>query len=333
MAWASLTDRDSVEWELNDSQIGRLLRLTLSTPPAPAAIKNDRRYQNKLLTITDITKYRREYESLLKKQRAVIKAMLDKASADSADAGDNPYDESGDTGNRLMAGFFKQDNSFGRQLILAQENERKRVASELHDGISQSIGFVKYKIEAGAAGLAKQNPDLDLGVFDAAVDELKQIVNEIRRISSNLAPSMLEDFGLNVALDWLCKEFKNHNRELEVISTASIDESETPAALKLAIYRIVQESLNNVAKHASATRVDVSLMTTEKGIRLTIADNGRGYENQDESHDFSMPSGLGLRSMRERVELTGGDFKFESEPGQGFVIRAKWNAADLHTIR
>jgi len=332
-AWASLTDRESVEWELNDAQIGRLLRLNLSTSPAPEGIKNDRRIHNKLLTITDITKYRREYETLLKKQKALIKLMLEKARADSADAGDKPYDETGDTGNRLMAGFFQQDTSFGRQLILAQENERKRVASELHDGISQSIGFVKYKIEAGAARLAEQNPDLDLGMFDAAIDELKHIVNEIRRISSNLAPSMLEAFGLNVALEWLCREFKKHNGQLQVICDACVDESATPAALKLAIYRIVQESLNNVAKHASASRVNVSLVMTDEGIGLTVADNGIGFENKKDSQDSSRPSGLGLRSMRERVEVTGGKFEFVSEPGQGFVIRAKWNAADLHLIR
>ena len=333
MAWASLTDRESVEWELKDAQIGRLLRLNLSTTPAPEGIRKDRRIHNKLLTITDITKYRREYETLLEKQKALIKLMLEKARADSADAGADPYDESGDTGNRLMAGFFKQDTSFGRQLILAQENERKRVASELHDGISQSIGFVKYKIEDGAARLTKENPHLDLNLFDAAIDELKHIVNEIRRISSNLAPSMLEDFGLNVALEWLCREFKNHNRELQVLCNACVDESATPAALKLAIYRIVQESLNNVAKHASASRVNVSLGMTDEGIGLTIADNGIGFENKEDAQKSSRPSGLGLRSMRERVEVTGGEFNFESEPGQGFVIYAKWNAADLHPIR
>jgi len=330
-AWASLDNRDSIEWEVDDPELSRVLRLNLSKPPTQSTVTQDRRRRYPLLTITDVTKYRREYESLARKHQALVKLML-KWGAGPLESDVQVDDETGDTGSHLMAGYVEKDRSFARQLILAQEDERKRIASDLHDGIAQSFGVVKYKIESSVARLSDQHPGLDVSVFDDAIEEIKSALEEIRRISNNLAPSILEDFGVSVALEWFSADFSAANRHVPVYCTARIDEGETPDLVKVAIYRVVQEALNNVARHASATRVDVSLEATDKGVSLIVTDNGTGFDPQEVGAAGGR-SGLGLRSMRERVEATGGTFHIEATPGKGVVLRAEWANADLDLIR
>jgi len=322
-AWNSLKTRDSIEWELDDPKISRLLRLNLSKTPAPSTIAYERRQRHKLLTITDITKYRREYELLVEQQQALIRLLMAQGLKSKSSEG-LPFDEAGDTGNRLMARYVKTERSLSRQLIQAQEKERKRIASELHDGIAQTIGVVKYRIEDSVASLARRYPDMDLSIFDGTVDEIKSLVDEVRRISSNLSPSMLEDFGIQVALEWLCKEFKNQNRGLEVGCSMRIGEGDTPELVKVAIYRVAQEALNNISKHSSATNVEASLVHSDSAVELVVADNGCGFEPNEAQRGYDGKAGLGLRSMRERVEATGGTFTLESTPEKGVVVRATW---------
>jgi signal transduction histidine kinase len=324
-AWAGLKTRDSIEWELEDSELGKLFRLNLSRTPGPGDVENDRRERQVLLTITDITKYRREYESLVEQQQALIRLLM----AQRLETGEQPFDESGDTGNRLMAGYVKTERSLNRQLIQAQERERKRIASELHDGVAQSIGVVKYRIEDAMASFARENPDLDLTVLEGTIVDIKGLVDEVRRISGNLSPSMLEDFGIHVAMEWLCKEFKAQNSELDVSCSVSIDEAETPELVKVAIYRVAQEALQNISKHAVATRVRALLKASNSGVSLVIADNGLGFDPDDVQRGFDGKSGLGLRSMRERVDATGGKFELKAAPDKGVEVRAFWATEDL----
>jgi len=328
-AWAGLKSRDSIEWELEDPVLDRLFRLNLSRRPEPGDVENDRRARNALLTITDITKYRREYETLVEQQQALIRLLM----AQRLETGEQSFDDAGDTGNRLMAGYVKTERSINRQLIQAQERERKRIASELHDGIAQSIGVVKYRIEDEVATLGRENPELDLTSLEGTIADIKSLVDEVRRISSNLSPTMLEDFGVQVAMEWLCKEFKTQNRELDVACSVSIDEGETPELVKVAIYRVAQEALQNITKHAAATAVRALLESSDGGVKLIIADNGSGFVADDGQHGFDGKSGLGLRSMRERVDATGGRFELKAAPGKGVEIRVFWTAEDLDPNR
>jgi len=324
-AWASLGNRDSVEWELDDPKLSRLLRLNLSKTPTPRNTGQERRQRQKLLTITDITKYRREYESLVEQQQALIRLLMAQGLR-SGNSADQPFDEEGDTGNRLMAGYVKTERSLSRQLILAQEKERKRIAAELHDGLAQTIGVVKYRIEDSIVRLGDQYPEIDLSILEASVEEIRNLVDEVRRISSDLSPSMLEDFGLHVALDWLCKEFKAQNPGLTIDCAIRVDECDTPDLIKIAIYRVAQEALNNIGKHASATQVGAFLESIDGGVRLVISDNGVGFDPRKARRGHDGRVALGLSSMRERVEATGGTFTLESKPGKGAEVRAQWDA-------
>ncbi len=324
-AWSGLDSRDTIEWELEDSELDKLFRLNLSRTPELSGVENERRERQVLLTITDITKYRREYESLVEQQQALIRLLM----AQRLEVGEQPFDDTGDTGNRLMAGYVKTERSLSRQLIQAQEDERKRIASELHDGIAQSIGVLKYRIEGAVASFADDNPDLDMTVLEETITDIKSLVDEVRRISSNLSPSMLEDFGIQVAMEWLCKDFKAHNSNLDVSCSVSIDEAETPELVKVAIYRVAQEALQNIAKHSAATRVRTLLESANGGVKLVIADNGSGFDPDNGQRGFDGKRGLGLRSMRERVDATGGKFELKAAPKKGVEVRAFWAAEDL----
>jgi len=328
----SLQRRASVEWEVDDTVLGRLLRLELARMPVAQKVVRERRQQHKVLTIADITKVRQEHESLLANQQALVKLLIAR-NADPAMPDDQEYDETGDTGSRLMAGFVRKERSVGRQMILAQEQERKRIASELHDGVAQSLSVMKYKIEATVADLARQNPDLDLSGFDSAIEDTKSLVEEIRRITNNLAPSVLTDFGIRVALEWLCRECSVADRAVHAHCATDIDEANTPELVKIAIYRVVQEALNNVAKYSKATRVDVSLEASDKGVVLMISDNGIGFDSAEEPREFAGPLGHGMRNMRERVDASGGILDIQAARGEGVVIRALWENSELDLIQ
>ena len=324
-AQQSFEIRDIIEWEVNDAILGRLLRLNLTRPPTPQTVETNRRQQFVILTITDITKYRQKHQSLRDQQQALIRLLISRNERP-ADSPLEEFDETGDTGNRIMADVVKHERSIAWQIVQAQESERRRVAQDLHDGLAQSIGVVKYKIESGIADIARKHPDLDLSVLDGSIEDTKNLVEEIRRISSNLAPSVLEDFGIQIGLEWLCRECT-----VTVRCVTNIDEAETPDLVKVAIYRVTQEALNNVAKHARATTVEVSLKANDEGVSLIVADDGVGF-GQKKLSTIEKTSGLGLHSMRKRVEATGGRFSIAANGGSGVIVRAEWKNAVLDSI-
>jgi signal transduction histidine kinase len=317
-AWSSLSLKDAVEWEIDDLVLGKLLRLNLARPPTAKHIDKDRRRRYALLTITDITRHRREYESLVKRERELLKLLRDR-DIDPADPADN---ESG-------------DRSIGRRAVLAQELERKRIAAELHDSIAQSAGVIKYQIEANIERLSRADPSLDLAPFQSVVELTRDLVDEIRRISSNLTPTMLDDFGLCVALEGLCTEMQSGDCQFRPTCKSCVDEAGLPDIVRFAVYRIAQEALGNIARHASASCAQLKVTMSDGELQLEISDDGVGFASdkmQESARDGR--SGHGLGNMRERVVATDGDFSIESAPGSGTTIRAAWSGEILeHLLR
>ena len=331
-AWKSLAATDSVEWEIDDPVLGRLLRLNLARPPTSKDVEKDRRRRYALLTVTDITKHRREYESLIKRERTLMK-LLREQGVDPAESSNDDLEDSRIEDLRAVADYTRKYRAFNRQAILAQEMERKRIASELHDSLAQSAGVIKYSVEACVEQLTRLQPDLDLGLLESVIDQTRSLVEEIRRISNNLAPSTLEDFGLCVALQSICDQFRSPGVDLQPVCDACIDESTLPDIIRFTIYRVVQEALNNMAKHASATEARVELNMSGETLRLVVRDNGQGFDPvsvQDPADENSR--GAGLRNMRERVLATGGEYTLESSPGEGVRILATWSQASLELL-
>jgi PAS domain S-box-containing protein len=206
------------------------------------------------------------------------------------------------------------------KLLFAIENERKSIAMELHDSIGSNLTAIIYGLEEM---LEQTRPDQAAELEDL-ISMAKATVEETRRISTNLMPSMLDDLGLLATLRWYCRHFQQLHRGMEIELQLQVEEEEVAEQLKIVTYRILQEALNNIAKHSQAGSVHVSLSKTGGELELYIQDNGRGFDFRKSSAKEGSISGLGIESMRERTEISGGSFKIFSEPRQGTAIRARW---------
>ncbi len=211
------------------------------------------------------------------------------------------------------------------RLLQAQEEERRRIAKELHDGIGANLTAVKYaletKIAQGEAGAAEED-SIPLTEIIAAV---KETMEETQRISTNLRPSILDSMGLLAALDWTARKTREFYRAMDVRTAWDLAEEEIPESLKIVLLRLVQEALNNAVKHSGADRITVSLRRSEKGLELLVQDNGKGFgPDRGRSVEDGSREKMGLDGMLERVELSGGRIDIHSSPGEGTTIAARW---------
>ncbi|MHC1744783.1 MAG: ATP-binding protein [Syntrophobacteraceae bacterium] len=208
------------------------------------------------------------------------------------------------------------------QLLSVHETERKRVSLELHDSLGQILSAVKYGVESTLAHMERGT--VKPGTLEPLVPMIQHAIQEVRRIYTALRPTLLDDLGILATLNWYCREFSNLHPQLEVEKQIAIDESIIPEPTKIIIYRLVQDGFENVATHSRATRVTLSLQQAEKRIQLRIEDNGVGFRQDWMQSANGNPTGLGLPSMKERTELSGGTFHCESEPGKGTKLTASW---------
>ncbi|MBZ5602631.1 MAG: PAS domain S-box protein [Acidobacteriia bacterium] len=205
--------------------------------------------------------------------------------------------------------------ALARRLLTAQEDERRRIARDLHDEVTQQLAFLSIEL-----GKAASQMELTAEARQRLQDLQAQVVRisqEVRRLSHGLHPSVIVDFGLNTALEELCQEFGAHYR-INVKFDGLAKEIPMSAETSSCLYRIVQESLNNVAKHARATQVLVALQVEDGYIRLSVRDNGAGFSGGGGRRD----RGLGIASMKERVRMVEGTLSIASEPAGGTQITA-----------
>jgi len=214
------------------------------------------------------------------------------------------------------------------QVLSAQEKERKRIAAELHDGIGQTLSAIKFSVESTVRQLQDHIPEQDLTLLQNIIPKMQGAIEEVRQISMDLRPSILDDLGIVATLSWFCREYRSDFQDLELMLETATYEEDVPAELKVVIFRIVQEALNNIAKHASAQRVGLKLRNNGLALELEIVDDGVGFEVTDVSEKRSrVEGGMGLVSMRERAEYSGGQFQLRSVPGQGTRIWVSWPQA------
>jgi len=209
------------------------------------------------------------------------------------------------------------------RLIAVLEEERKRLANELHDSIGQTLAAVKFQMEMVLKLRNEVDGSAALNRLEQFVPILQQSIEETRRIYMGLRPTMLDSMGLLATLEWLRHECMKLYPQRHIELESGVAEEEIPGNLKVNIFRIAQEALNNIAKHSEAEWVDISLSKNAGGIELVVSDDGVGM-NLDTISQTSAVRGLGLTTMRERAELTGGSFSIESTPGEGTTVRACW---------
>ena len=221
----------------------------------------------------------------------------------------------------------KELRVLSKQLLSAEEKERKRIARELHDSIGQALSAIKFSVENALLELRAAANPIDLGSLEAVIPLTQKTIEEVRRIVKDLRPSILDDLGILATIRWFCREFQNVFAGIRIDTTIDIEESEVPLYLKTTIYRIMQEALNNVAKHSKANFVHLQLQKTKAGMHLNIHDNGRGFNLDQAMALQTSRRGFGLASMRERAELSGAVFEINSAKGQGTTIHIAWPAA------
>lgn len=196
----------------------------------------------------------------------------------------------------------------------AQEEERGRVARELHDGISQLLVGVRYALDTARRKLDRGDPDA-AAPLSKGIASLGEAITEVRRISRDLRPGVLDDLGLGPALRTLAEDF-GARTGIKVNYSTVVFRNRLDNDAKIALYRIAQEALTNIERHASASEITIDLRGHRRGATLMVADNGRGFDMR------SGTQGLGLRNMQERMEQLGGRLSLRSAPGKGLVIEA-----------
>ena len=223
---------------------------------------------------------------------------------------------------QTLAQSEKQLRLLSAQLLTAQENERKRVARELHDGIGQLLTATKFRLESLQRRPEFAGTRLTEDMISPIIKVIQDSIEEVRRISMALRPSILDDLGIGATINWFCREFSSTFSEIKMTRSIDLDEDSIPQTLKTAIFRVIQESMNNVAKHSNADTVLIKLHSDAESVSLCIIDNGDGISTQEWP---VVRGGFGMAGMRERVESLGGVFKVESQSGKGTVVSARWS--------
>jgi two-component system NarL family sensor kinase len=205
-----------------------------------------------------------------------------------------------------------------RQVVRSQEHERAHLSRELHDGTSQTLVSAKLLIESAVDGLERSGGHVPPGLHTALL-RLNDSLTEVRRISHRLRPTMLDTLGLPAALEQLGREFgEAGGARVNVEVDGEVDD--LPEELKTVMFRVAQEALTNIGKHALAQEVRISLHADVEGLRLTVADNGRGFDLDAVQLDPNR--GIGLRNMRERLEAIGGELFLLSSGSEGTLVEA-----------
>jgi len=204
------------------------------------------------------------------------------------------------------------------RLITAQEEERRHVAYEVHDGLTQ-IAVAAYQHLQAFAAQRPSEPQGDHEMLDRSLELIRQTVQEARRVIADLRPTALDDFGLATAVRLQVEALNDEGWRIEYRS--DLEDERLPLEVETALYRVTQEALTNVRKHARTTRVDIELERLDAAIRLRIRDQGKGFDSAA-SPDGGPGERVGLSSMRERVELVGGILEIRSEKGVGSTVAA-----------
>ncbi len=213
----------------------------------------------------------------------------------------------------------RTQEEFSRRLINVHESERRRIAAELHDSIGQSLAMIKNRAVLGAESVMDENARRQLELITA---QTTQTIGEVREISYNLRPYLLDQLGLKKAVLSLLNKL-NETGQLKI--QTEIDEIDNlyESEAEMSIYRIIQESLSNIVKHSGADEAQVFITKSERNLTILISDNGKGFDINSQHTGEIGKGGFGLIGMSERVRMLGGTQEIETESGAGTTILIK----------
>jgi len=224
---------------------------------------------------------------------------------------------------RLYAELAEREKQLKRlvgKLITAQEEERRRVAYDVHDTLAQTAAAAHQHLQA----FARHNPPASEGgreELDETLELLRDVVGEVRRVIYDARPTVLDDYGLAAAVRLQVETLRTE--ELEVGFEEALGDERLPPEVETTLFRVAQEAMTNVRKHAWASRAHVTLDRQGSAVRLSVTDDGRGFVPDESSKSSGPGEKVGLSGMRERLSLLGGKFELHSEPGYGTTVTAE----------
>lgn len=205
-----------------------------------------------------------------------------------------------------------------KEITRAQEEERKRIARELHDSTAQNLIALLRRLEDFLHEKSKL-PVREAMVIWGFHEQIRDVLQEVRQFSRDLRPSILDNLGLLPALEWLTGELRQEygiQTSLKIIGT----EKRLYPEAELMLFRIVQEALRNITKHAEANSAEVTVEFIDSKAKVTVSDDGIGFKPPENLGELLQKGKLGLTGMQERAQLLGGTLKLKSEPGQGTTV-------------
>jgi signal transduction histidine kinase len=285
-----------LEWEMPEELPNLTLRLHMRRASSAATTWAT-------LTVTDITRGR-QVVGKLREANLALGEMMDRIESSRV---------------RQVRRLDHKLRSLSAELIIAQENERRRIAAELHDGLGQWLSMAKLCLDGGMQKVTEVEAS---GLLRKSFSHLQAAIQEVRSIVRNLRPSILQEIGFAPTVELLCHELQASQPQLTVSCQIEGDLKTLPQAQCVAIVRVLQEALHNVAKHSGATRVQVQVRLLADQIVLRVRDNGCGIRT--DAVGKVSAAGLGLASMRDRAVQSGGRFRVAATAGAGTQITANW---------
>jgi signal transduction histidine kinase len=217
---------------------------------------------------------------------------------------------------RASATIESLRRSATRRLVEAQERERSMVAADIHDGVLQQLGATAIRLELAQSRVEQRDFETASSIIADGANEIRSCARELRALLMELRPQVLDDNGLNAALN----ELGRHIEGVEIVVNSAVPE-ELGNEFSITIFRIVQEALTNIQKHAQASHATVDVTLLSNAIEIEITDDGVGYEGAV-TGPSAEGSHLGLLGMRERAQMFGGTFSIEGASGRGTEIHA-----------
>ncbi len=320
-----LGEKASTSFELSDPRLGLDLNVELrvsSDPSGAPAVP----WQRVAFVVSNVTSLR-HIERNLKTLNQTLESRVDERTAELTATNRALRDEvvrRRDAEESLLTSQ-RELEGLSERLMSAQEEERKRIAQDLHDSVGQSLSAIKYSLERAQVLARRQEAKNAADVVESAVERVQRVMEEVRGISMNLRPAVLDDLGAASAVKSLCRDWHDVYTEIAIDTSIEVQDADIPPMLGTNVYRAVQESLNNVARHAGAHRVEVAMRLEDGTLAVTVQDDGTGFAiSGDVRRLVDRPELRGLRGLRERTERSGGRCMVSSAPGQGTLVRLEW---------
>ena len=225
--------------------------------------------------------------------------------------------------NKELESLNRTIQRLSRMTQEAMENDRRHIAKELHDSIGAGLAAIKFGIEQRLVDMDKA-PDTSNISFENILMQIKATIKEIKRISQDLRPSTLDELGLRITLESHVKALAEVYPNIEFNTQLEVMEEQVPETVQIVLYRVLQEALNNVCRHSGTNKAFVRLTSDKDYLWFEIWDSGKGFILSETARQIDPTAGYGMQSMRDRVEVSGGQFKINSSPGQGTRIQVRF---------